>query len=191
MIIQLSQKELVNILSKKIKEFGSTTSGTYDDRDPTHYEKSEADFYVGSAPVKTTEYPGEDYLPEILRAQCCDSTWGVEFEFTFVDAAGTERKSSGYFNCIADEWYRVTGEFERDFVNALTSESFVKRDGDGNEKTMKTNQLTEAQKNALELEEALNEENGKVEVETLSDSEFKMEMERAFATHELEHKILR
>lgn len=61
----------------------------------------------------------------------------------------------------------------------------------GNEKTMKTNQLTEAHKNAIALEQALNEENGKVEVVTLSDSEFNMEMERAFAIHELEHKILR
>jgi hypothetical protein len=143
MNIQLSQSQLAHLLIAKIKEFGTSTSGIYNNRiDPTHFEKGKACFYVGSAPVKTEEYPGEEYLPEILEVEFHDSTWGIDFEFTFVRADGAETKSSGYFGRSNNEWCRITGvgradqnarDFERDFVNALTSESwnsFVERERD-------------------------------------------------------------
>lgn len=138
MKIELSQRDMVNLMIDHIKECGKHNSGTYNKGDPTHYEKGEArleimygyslpkSFAIEGCNHTTQELPCDNCKgmdpgqncpdPELITASFCDCTWGVEFKFYT-----SQGVLEGYYDNQDKKWMRVKKQklFKRVFKDAL------------------------------------------------------------------------
>lgn len=112
----LEEDDLVFLFIENMKKFSvSSSRGTYDLADPTHFEKWRCEVWLqcGYTMVEVPEEEGggEFPEPETIVVRVHDVTWGVEFEFE--TSVGIEK---GYFGRGASakrsgEWHRTTERF--------------------------------------------------------------------------------
>jgi len=126
MKLELLQKDLIRLLIRRIRENGTTSSGTYNKADPTHYERGKCSFYAGDSITGQCEETGyEEYEPNLLEVSFYDCTWGIEIECKLCLPNGVTEASSGYLDSDDGTWSRVEGEFFRDLRNALLCKTWA------------------------------------------------------------------
>jgi len=117
-LIELNQKEIVDLMISKMKRLGTHTSGTYNKQDPTHFEKGDAAVsiqYGYQVDDEAESCPG----PENIKIHWEDCTWGIDF--TFETSCG---KDTGYFDrgigeCSASKWLYCSDDFFKVFKDVL------------------------------------------------------------------------
>jgi len=117
-MIQLSQDQIVNLFIEKLKLMGSSTSGTYNPADPTHFEKGVAEIGIEHGFTMFTDESQAPYPePENVLVDWHDCTWGIKFEFE--TSAGQE---SGYWSRAiggVGEWGTASKNFYEVFLKLL------------------------------------------------------------------------
>lgn len=117
--IELYQVDLVEILIEKLKNCKDykSSSGVYNNQDPTAYEKHSGSVWLQygfTIPQDEEEGPYNNFPhPEIIKVSVMNNTWG--YDITIHTSAGIEM---GYLD--SEEWYRCTKDFLRALRKVLT-----------------------------------------------------------------------
>lgn len=116
-MIELKQKDIVDLMIDKLKRLGTHKSGTYNKQDPTHFEKGNAAVAVqyGYRVDDEACCPG----PENIKIHWEDCTWGIDF--TLETSVG---RDTGYFDrgigeCSASKWLHCSDDFLQIFKDIL------------------------------------------------------------------------
>jgi hypothetical protein len=122
-MIELNQNNIVDLMIDKIKQNGPSRHGTYNEADPTAFEKGSAVFgleggYTLEPYDDETQQAGGYPNPENVECRFHDVTWGVTFEF--VTSLGTEKGYWGrpIMGCDG-QWTQITDRFFEVFKDIL------------------------------------------------------------------------